>query len=130
MSTLLTHRIPLQTAGPFHWHDITAELQGLVERSRLRDGLLLAAGQHTTTSLVVNENEPRLHDDIRRCFLDLASAERPYRHNDLEQRPGVPPDEPRNAHGHLIAWMLANHLSPSAKTASGWVAIRQCCWWS
>ncbi|MEB3199870.1 MAG: secondary thiamine-phosphate synthase enzyme YjbQ [Synechococcaceae cyanobacterium] len=111
MPTLLSHRLRLQTSGSFHCHDITAELQALVERSGLRDGLLVAAGQHTTTALVVNENETRLLEDIRRTFLQLVPAELAYLHNDLELRPDVPPDEPRNAHSHLIALMLGNHLT-------------------
>jgi secondary thiamine-phosphate synthase enzyme len=73
--------------------------------------LLVAAGQHTTTALVVNESEPRLLADIERFFLELAPADRPWLHNDLHLRQGIPPDEPRNAHSHLIALMLGNHLS-------------------
>lgn len=36
------------------------DLQALVERSGVRQGLLVAVGQHTTTALVLNENEERL----------------------------------------------------------------------
>jgi secondary thiamine-phosphate synthase enzyme len=111
MATLLSHRLTLETGGPFRCHDITAELQALVERSGLGDGLLVAAGQHTTTALVVNENEPRLHADIERLFLELAAPDRPWLHNDLHLRPDIPADEPINAHSHLIALMLGNHLS-------------------
>jgi secondary thiamine-phosphate synthase enzyme len=110
MATLLSHRLSLETGGPFRCHDITAELQALVERAGLIDGMLLAAGQHTTTALVVNENEPRLHADIEQLFLELAPAQRPWLHNDLHLRSDIPPDEPRNAHSHLIALMLGNHL--------------------
>lgn len=111
MATLLTHRLQLATAGPFRCHDITAELQALVERAGLGDGLLVAAGQHTTTALVVNENEERLLADIERFFLELVPADGPWLHNDLHLRPDVAPDEPRNAHSHLIALLLGNHLS-------------------
>jgi thiamine phosphate synthase YjbQ (UPF0047 family) len=41
----------------------------------------------------------------------LAPPERPWLHNDLHLRPGIPPDEPRNAHAHLIAILLGNQLS-------------------
>ena len=41
----------------------------------------------------------------------MAPAERPWLHNDLHLRPEVPPDEPRNAHSHLIALMLGNQIS-------------------
>lgn len=110
MATLLTDRLLVATAGPFRCHDITAELQALVERAGLREGLVVAAGQHTTTALVVNENESRLLADIERFFLELVPPDRPWLHNDLHLRPDVPPDEPRNAHSHLIALKLGNHL--------------------
>ena len=105
------HRLAVDTAGSFRCHDITAELQGFIDRCGIRDGLLVAAGQHTTTALVVNEAEERLLADIERFFLELAPPTRPWLHNDLHLRPGIPADEPRNAHSHLIALMLGNHLS-------------------
>jgi secondary thiamine-phosphate synthase enzyme len=111
MATLLTHRLTLQTSGSFCCHDISAELQALVDTSGLGDGLLVAAGQHTTTALVVNENEQRLLADIERFFLQLVPADRPWLHNDLHLRADIPPDEPRNAHSHLIALLLGNHLT-------------------
>ncbi|MFY8147796.1 MAG: secondary thiamine-phosphate synthase enzyme YjbQ [Prochlorococcaceae cyanobacterium] len=111
MATLLTHRLRIATDGPFRCHDITAELQALVDQAGLREGLLVAAGQHTTTALVVNENEVRLLADIERFFLEQVPPDRPWLHNDLHLRPDIPPDEPRNAHSHLIALMLGNHLT-------------------
>ena len=111
MAPLLTHNLVLPTGSGITCHDITAELQALVEEADLREGLLVAAGQHTTTALVVNEAEERLLDDIAAFFAQLVPADRPYRHNDLHLRPGIPADEPRNAHSHLIALMLGNHLS-------------------
>ncbi len=105
------HRLQVDTAGSFRCHDITAELQGFIDRCGIRDGLLVAAGQHTTTALVVNEAEERLLADIEHFFLELAPPTRPWLHNDLHLRQGIPADEPRNAHSHLIALMLGNHLS-------------------
>jgi secondary thiamine-phosphate synthase enzyme len=111
MAPLLHHRLELQTAGSFCCHDITPELQAQIDRSGIRDGLLVAVGQHTTTALAINENEERLLSDIQRFFLDLAPPDRPWLHNDLHLRQGIPPDEPRNAHAHLIALMLGNQLT-------------------
>jgi len=105
------HRLQIETGGSFHCHSITADLQALVERSGVRQGLLVAVGQHTTTALVLNENEERLLRDIEAFFLGLAPPDRPWLHNDLHLRQGIPPDEPRNAHAHLIAMLLGNQLS-------------------
>lgn len=111
MTQLLHHSLQLQTAASFCCHDITADLQGLIDRAGIIDGLLVAVGQHTTTALALNENEARLLADIEHFFLELAAPDRPWLHNDLDLRPGIPPDEPRNAHAHLIALMLGNQLS-------------------
>ena len=111
MAVLLVNTLSVSTSGSFHCHDITADLQGLVDQAGLLDGLLVAAGQHTTTALVINEHEERLLADIESFFLQLAPADRPWLHNDLHLRSGIPADEPRNAHSHLIALMLGNHLS-------------------
>ncbi|MES9961777.1 MAG: YjbQ family protein, partial [Sedimenticola sp.] len=56
----------------------------------------------------INENEERLFDDIRNFFLKVAPPEGSYKHNDLHLRVNIPPDEPENAHAHLIAMMLGN----------------------
>lgn len=104
-------RLTLQTDRSFGCHDITAALQALIDRSGVRQGLLVAVGQHTTTALVLNENEERLLRDIEAFFLGLVPADRPWLHNDLHLRPDIPPDEPRNAHAHLIAMLLGNQLS-------------------
>ncbi|WP_416238351.1 YjbQ family protein [Synechococcus sp. CCY9202] len=110
MAQHLHHRLHLQTAGSFCCHDITTDLQALIDRSGISDGLLVATGQHTTTALALNENEERLLADIERFFLELAAPERPWLHNHLHLRPGMPSDEPRNSHVHLIALTLGNQL--------------------
>jgi len=111
MACLLSERLQVATSASFQCLDLSARLQELVERSGLRDGLLVAAGQHTTTALVVNENEERLLADLEAFVLQLVPPQHPWRHNDLHLRPDIPPDEPRNAHSHLIALLLGNHLT-------------------
>ena len=86
MAQHLHHRLHLQTAGSFCCHDITTDLQALIDRSGISDGLLVATGQHTTTALALNENEERLLADIERFFLELAAPERPWLHNHLHLR--------------------------------------------
>jgi secondary thiamine-phosphate synthase enzyme len=111
MASSIVKRLQIQTGGSFHCHCITADLQSLVDGSGVRQGLLVAVGQHTTTALVLNENEERLLRDIETFFLGLAPPDRPWLHNDLHLRPDIPADEPRNAHAHLIALLLGNQLS-------------------
>ena len=109
MLTFHSTRLERTTTASFSCHDISADLQAFVNGTGIRNGLLVAAGQHTTTALVVNEAEDRLLGDIERHFLALTPPERAYAHNDLHLRPGIPADEPRNAHAHLIALKLGRY---------------------
>lgn len=109
--TFFHQRLVVPTSASFRCHDISAALQELIDHHAVREGLMVAVGQHTTTALVINENEERLLLDLERFFLALAPPDRPWLHNDLHLRPGIPADEPRNAHAHLIALMLGNQIT-------------------
>jgi secondary thiamine-phosphate synthase enzyme len=111
MACRLQERLAVPTTAPFQCVDLSERLQELVQRSGLRDGVLVAAGQHTTTALVVNEHEERLLADVEAFFQQLVPSQHPWQHNDLHLRTNIPADEPRNAHSHLIALLLGNHLT-------------------
>ena len=70
-------------------------------------GQVVAFSCHTTTALTVNEAEERLLVDIKTYLRKLAPPQDRYLHNDLHLR-DVPPDEPINAHSHLMAMTLGN----------------------
>ena len=87
--------------------DLTSRIQQLVTASNLQDGTITLISKHTTTSLLINEYEKRLIDDIRDFFQNLippddrsvssssssssaSSAGKPavrYKHNDIHLRP-------------------------------------------
>jgi len=90
--------------------DISAHLQGVINRSKIDNGIAVISSQHTTTALTVNEFEARLLDDIELFFRRVAPPEARYLHNDLHLR-DCPPDEPENAHAHLTAMILGNSES-------------------
>ncbi len=100
--------ITVTTAENFSVHDITDGVQKILQESGVREGMVTITSRHTTCAISVNENEERLLEDIRHFFLRLAPADAPYLHNDLHLRANIPPDEPENAHAHLIAMMLGN----------------------
>lgn len=87
--------------------DITEDIRALVASSGVRAGFVTLASDHTTTGLTINENEPRLLEDIRRFFTRLVPAEDRYLHNDIHLR-DCPPDEPENAHSHLLAMLMGS----------------------
>lgn len=99
--------ITVQTGASFEVIDVTRMVQGCVEASSITEGIIVISSLHTTVAVTVNENEARLFDDMREHFLRLVPPDSRYRHNDIHLR-DCPPDEPENAHAHLIAMMLGN----------------------
>lgn len=102
--------INITTASSFELIDITQQLRNAIKQSEVSNGIALITSQHSTTALTVNEYEPRLLDDIEIFFKRIAPPEDNYMHNDIHLR-DCPPDEPENAHAHLIAMMLGNSES-------------------
>ena len=97
----------LRTDEPEQFIDLTELVAERVRRSGIVNGLVNVQTRHTTTAIVVNENEPGLLDDVTDLLAHLVPREANYRHDDLENRPLVPPEERPNAHSHLRSVVLA-----------------------
>ena len=87
-------------------YNITPQIEEVIKESAIKDGQVLIFSRHTTTALAINENEERLFIDIKNYLNKLAPQDEKYLHNDLHLR-DVPPDEPINAHSHLMAMTLS-----------------------
>jgi secondary thiamine-phosphate synthase enzyme len=88
-------------------HDLTAQVRAVVAGSGVREGLVAVTSRHTTTAVTINEGEPRLLEDLQRFLERLAPPGAGYLHDDIHLR-DCPPDEPRNAHSHLLAMLLGS----------------------
>ena len=110
MSQILNYyqELNISTINSFSAYDVTEDITTVIKESGILEGMVTITSLHTTCALSVNENEERLFDDVRKFFLTLASPEGSYKHNDLHLRVNIPPDEPENAHSHLIAMLLGN----------------------
>ncbi len=97
----------LRTEEPLQFIDLTELVAERVRRSGIVNGLVNVQTRHTTTAIVVNENEPGLLEDVTDLLARLAPRDASYRHDDLENRPFVPPEERPNAHSHLRSVVLA-----------------------
>ncbi len=105
--TIINQTITIETELGINIHNITQKVQGIVTASSIKNGQVIVFVSHTTTALAINEYEVRLLQDIKTYLQKLAPATDRYLHNDLHLR-DVPPDEPENAHSHLMAMMLNN----------------------
>jgi secondary thiamine-phosphate synthase enzyme len=106
--TVINKIINIQTYQGINIYNITPQVESLVASTSIQNGYVLVFSRHTTTALAVNEDEERLLEDIKVFLEKMAPLNDRYLHNDLHLRPNIPPDEPKNAHSHLMAMMLNN----------------------
>ncbi|MDJ0798729.1 MAG: secondary thiamine-phosphate synthase enzyme YjbQ [Calothrix sp. MO_167.B12] len=99
--------IEVQTNKGINIHNITPQIQDLITATPIQNGQALIFSRHTTTALAINEYEERLLEDIKVYLRKLAPDSDRYLHNDLHLRPNIPPDEPMNAHSHLMAMTMS-----------------------
>jgi secondary thiamine-phosphate synthase enzyme len=118
-SAIRTHHsvIRLRTSECLQFIDVTGEVEEAVARAGIRHGWVNVQTKHTTTAIIVNENEPLLHEDLKRMLERLAPSSGEYEHNDFSRRVDVPPDEPANGHSHCKALFLP--MSACVNVAEG-----------
>ena len=80
--------------------DITSEVQREVERSGVKDGIAVIYTLHTTTAIIINENEPGLKEDIVFILDKLVPRGAGYSHDNIDN----------NADAHLRAILLGNSV--------------------
>jgi len=80
----LTEHLTFNLPARMGFVNITHQVEELVERSRVREGLCLVNAMHITASVFINDNEPGLHDDYAAWLEKLApfnADPKVYRHN-------------------------------------------------
>lgn len=117
---LVSHYLTFDTTDAVDILNITEAIQQHVKATGVTQGHVVIFSCHTTTALTVNEDEERLLVDIKTYLYKLAPSQDRYLHNDLHLR-DVPPDEPINAHSHLMAMTLGN--SETVPIVAGQLAL-------
>lgn len=101
------HLISLRTACGPEFIDLTERIAGIVTNSGVQFGIVNIQTRHTTTGIMVNENEPLLREDIERMLECVAPADAAYSHDDLNRRTvNLSPGEPENGHSHCRAALV------------------------
>ena len=107
---IAVEQIQVQTHRRVEFVDLTDAVARPVAARGIRWGLVHVQSRHTTTGIVLNENEPGLIQDLQRSLERWAPRGAGYRHDDLAARPGVPPDERPNGDAHARAVLLGSTL--------------------
>ncbi len=103
--------IGLQTSKCLQFIDLTGQIAMIVGSSGVRRGLVNVQTRHTTTAVIVNENEPLLLEDLGRLLESYVPRGAEYQHNDFSRRIDIGPDEPANGHSHCKALFLPTSVS-------------------
>jgi secondary thiamine-phosphate synthase enzyme len=105
-STYRHSTIRIRTHHPTEFIDLTGHLAALVAEAGIRVGFVNVQSLHTTTAIVVNEDEPLLLTDFASCLETVAPRDAVYRH-DLSRGPNRAVDERVNGHAHCQALVLS-----------------------
>ena len=89
----------IQTLSRIQLIDITASLNKEVADAGIETGMAMAYSPHTTTAIIINENEPGLTEDILK-LLNLMVPQGRYAHDRIDN----------NARSHLQAIVLGNNV--------------------
>ena len=108
---MFTETIQVQSTSSYSCHAITERIQNFLDTSQQLEGVVCAFSQHSTVAIIVNEMEERLILDLGKWLEEMAPVAQGYKHDDLHLRENIPEDEPKNAHSHLRALLLGNHVS-------------------
>jgi secondary thiamine-phosphate synthase enzyme len=100
--------VELQTEERLQFIDLTDLVAERVRRSGIGHGLVCVQSRHTTTAVVVNEDEPLLIEDAKHMLERVAPRDALYGHNELHRRRDVAPDERRNGDAHCRALLLGS----------------------
>ncbi len=96
-----------QTKGEFDFIDITQEVKEFVVQCEIKNGLVNIQTLHTTATILVNENEPLLLEDIKKNLEKLAPGNVNYDHDNFTKRTvNVCPGECANGRSHCKAIYL------------------------
>ena len=91
--------------------NITANVKFAVEKSGVRDGVILVSALHPNSAVFVNDEEPGLLQDLNEWLEKLAPHRDDYKHGSkFESNAGV----------HKACWPITSSWCRSARASSNW----------
>jgi secondary thiamine-phosphate synthase enzyme len=78
---IYTDHIHIKTKKRIDFIHITDEVQKIVDKSGVRDGLILINPMHITASVYINDNEGGLIEDYKTWLKKIAPEGEDYQHN-------------------------------------------------
>lgn len=94
-------KLEIETSRRIELIDITLEIQKSILNSGISEGVCIISTRHTTTGIIINENESGLKEDILELLNKLVPAGTGYRHDRIDN----------NAASHLKAILIGTSES-------------------
>ena len=92
--------------------DLTDEIVSFVKESKIENGLVNIQSLHTTSVVLVQENEPLLLEDIKKSLERIAPQNTDYNHDNFGRRTvNICDDKCRNGHSHCKAVCLPTSIT-------------------
>ena len=88
--------VGLNTSQRVEIHDITHDVKGILRNSGIKDGLLNVYSRHSTSGVVINENESGLVKDFELTLQKLVPEGAGYQHDRIDN----------NADSHIRGFLL------------------------
>ena len=111
-ASAFTLEVDVRAASMPEFIDITDEVEDLVAKSEVCNGIAVVFSTHTTAGIVIQENEPLLLQDMKSAIERFAPRNTHYRHNDFEVRTvHMHEDECPNGHSHCQHLLLGTSES-------------------
>lgn len=95
LMTIKTHSLKINTNKNFEIIDITSKINDLID---VEDGIVSIFSRHSTSAIVVNENESGLLNDLEFTLDNLISDKFSYNHDQIDN----------NARSHLKSFLLSS----------------------
>lgn len=93
--TVKTHSLKINTNKNFEIIDITSQINNLID---IENGIISIFSRHSTSAIVVNENEQGLLNDLEFTLNNLISDKYSYSHDRIDN----------NARSHLKSFLLSS----------------------
>ncbi len=103
---IINSEIIVNTHHKIEIQDISSKVKNILNESNINDGLVSVYSKHSTSAIVINENEDGLIEDFKN-FLNKIVLEDEYHHNHIDN----------NAKSHIQSFLLGNSISIPIKNS-------------
>ncbi|MDR2966939.1 MAG: secondary thiamine-phosphate synthase enzyme YjbQ [Methanobacteriaceae archaeon] len=97
----LKDKIKINSSKRFEIIDITAKVQSAIDGTGINNGIINIFSKHSTSAIIVNENEKGLLLDFERILKDIIPSNNSYKHDTVDN----------NADSHLKSFFIGSNES-------------------